>query len=221
MSLAPLLLSAIGTARRDGDLDGARGLVALGYRAIVLLLPFAAIAGGAADELVALVYGEAFLPAAELAAPILAAALGTTVISVGGSALAAANQMRTATVLTWLVVPILLVMLWVTVPTYGAVAAAVATAIACAVAACLIVVRVHAAWAIWPARTTVARSAVLAAVMWAASALWPAGGVVVVIKGLLLGGVTVAALVLSGELGRREWRLLLAMRRPGEPLPKP
>jgi hypothetical protein len=57
--------------------------------------------------------------------------------------------------------------------------------------------------------------------MWAASALWPAGGVGVVIKGLLLGGVTIAALVLSGELGRREWRLLLAMRRPGEPLPKP
>jgi O-antigen/teichoic acid export membrane protein len=221
MSLAPLLLSAIGTARRDGDLDGARGLVALGYRAIVLLLPFAAIAGGAADELVSLVYGDAFLPAAGLAAPILAAALGATVVSVGGSALAAVNQMRHVTVLAWLMVPVLLVLLWMTVPRYGAPAAAVTTAIACALAAGPIVVRVHAAWGVWPGAVTIAKSAALAALMWAASAVWPANGGWVVAKGVILCGVTIAVLVAAGEVGPREWRLVREIRRPAGALPKP
>lgn len=91
-SFTPLLVGKLSLLARTDQLRTAGGLCRGSLHAVIGLLPVAAMAAGCAGEIVALVYGDAFLPAAALLAVLVFFALGVSMIGVTTSMLIAAGR---------------------------------------------------------------------------------------------------------------------------------
>ncbi|MBI3058601.1 MAG: oligosaccharide flippase family protein, partial [Deltaproteobacteria bacterium] len=92
LSFSPLLLSALSRMLRRGDMRSAREMGQQAMRVVIGLLPFAGMTAGAALEIVALIFGPIFLPAAPLLAFLIFGALALVMISVATTILTAAGK---------------------------------------------------------------------------------------------------------------------------------
>src|SRR5262249_15922006 len=81
VSFWPLRRGGLSRSVRGGDLSAGRPLVRTALRLLFGLLPFVAFGAGAAPEVVQLIYGRGYEPAARLALPLLVGALGLSAIS--------------------------------------------------------------------------------------------------------------------------------------------
>ena len=204
LSFVPLLLATLTRAFRDADLATAGRIGRESLRGTLLLLPLAALAAGAAPEIVALVFGPAFAPAAGPLPPLLFAAVALVMVSVSTAILVAAGRPRlTATVTVPLPIVAALGYLAV-IPRFGPRGAALVT-LACAVlAAVALLAAVGRVCRILPPALSVARSGLISAGAYAAAALWPASGAAVLLElGVIALGIGLA-LVASGELTSSE-----------------
>ena len=93
-SFTPLLLSTLTSLRRKKDELAVKRLSRDAMRWVLLPLPFVGLALGAAPEIVDLVFGPAFSPAAKLLPPLLLAAVAMVLVSVTTSILIAAERMN-------------------------------------------------------------------------------------------------------------------------------
>ncbi|HEX6204137.1 MAG TPA: oligosaccharide flippase family protein, partial [Thermoanaerobaculia bacterium] len=89
--LSPLLLSTLSRRLADGRLREARALVRDALRFALLAIPFAAIAAGAAPELLRLVYGAGFESAAPVMRLLMVAAAAHVVAGISIGAVVAAG----------------------------------------------------------------------------------------------------------------------------------
>ncbi len=203
MSFSPLLLAELTRLHTRGDVAAVASLVSASVRLVVTVLPLVAIGAAASHEIVPLIYGAGFAPAAPLAWPLLAAASMMLLVSVTTSVLIACDRATLAAHTVWPWVIPTLVALYVFVPDGGAFAAALVTA--CAVAASALA----SLWAVargtgfeapW---ATLARSAVIAVALGAVAAWWSTPGPWVVAKLALLGGLTPLLLAAAGEFASR------------------
>jgi O-antigen/teichoic acid export membrane protein len=197
MSFSPLLLASLTPAwlRQDHDEVARTGRLAL--RVVMLLAPGAALAAGAAAEIIRFIYGPAFEPAAVLAPPLLVAAVALMLVSVASALLMAADRTRLASACLWPVLPGTVVAHMLVVPAHGALGAAMVTAAATAVAALASLALVGFALGIRAPGTTLLRSLVVAAGAFVLAASWPTAGVWLLAKALVgctLVGVALAAL---------------------------
>src|SRR5262249_37498252 len=76
LSFSPLLLGTLARLLREGSREKAAEIARNALRAVVCLAPFAAAAFGVSGELVPVVFGAAFRPAAPLVGLLVTAALG-------------------------------------------------------------------------------------------------------------------------------------------------
>jgi O-antigen/teichoic acid export membrane protein len=207
LSFSPLLLGALSTTVRRDDAAAGRSLVRNALRLVLGLMPFAAFGAGAAPEIVRLIYGRGFEPAATLAIPLLAGAIGVTMVSVGSGILVAANQAKLAGRLMWPVLPVAFVGLWFVVPRYGAMGAAIVTGAVSVVNGLVILAAVRRCWHVGPPAGTWIRSVAISAATLGLGLAWPAHGVWIVVKGVVCLSAIVAAFAALGEFSADDVRL--------------
>jgi O-antigen/teichoic acid export membrane protein len=210
-SLAPALLSTLSRALRDGDERAARETGRQAMRAVFLLLPFAALAAGAAPEIVRTIFGTEFLAAVPLVRLLIFGALALLLLALTTSVLTAAGKPRWTLHLAW---PLLLgaaaghLLLIPRARTLGA--AFVTTALACA-SALVSVGLVRRLWHITPPAGTLWRSTLISLAVYALAAL-PTTQVLMLIPKLAGASLFVPlAFVLLREFSAEELRGARAM----------
>lgn len=202
-AFAPALLSTLARALREGDDAGARALARLALRAVVLLLPVAAAAAGAAPEIVAFVFGREFVESGAILRPLIFGALALLMVSVAASVLAAAGRERWTLHVAWPTLACAFAGHALVIPYAGARGAAfvtASTACACALASLALVWR---AWGVAPPARTLLRGALVAACAYALAALVPSAGLLLAPKLACVCALSAASLALLGEFGAR------------------
>lgn len=204
MSFAPLLLGTLTRLRRDGQEEHARAMGRDAMRLVILLVPFAAMAAGAAPEIVRLVAGAEFAGATGLLRWLIFGALGVVLISVATTVLVADDRSWWTLVVAGPTVALAAAgQLWA-IPRWGALgAAAVTTACAWLGAVTAVVL------ASWHGRGgvpagSVARSMVVSAAAGAVAWWWPMPGWLVVVKLAVMSAGVLAGYLALGELDARE-----------------
>jgi O-antigen/teichoic acid export membrane protein len=199
VSFSPLLLSALATTMRDHGLDAGRPLVRNGLRVTLGTMPFVAFGAGAAPEVVRLIYGPGYEPAARLAIPLLAGAMGAVLVSVASSMLAAADQATRISRLVWPVTAIAVVLLGLVVPSYGAMGAAIVIGASSVAGAVIVVEVVRRCWEVALPTGTLVRARAISAATLAAGLAWPAYGAWLIVKTMVFVTAIVAAFAVLGE----------------------
>jgi O-antigen/teichoic acid export membrane protein len=217
-SLAPALLSSLTRALRDGDDRAARETGRQAMRAVLLLAPVAALAAGAAPEIVVLIFGPEFLPAAALLRLLMPGALALVFVSVAMSILAAAGRDVWTLHVAWPLLAGAAVGHLLLIPKTGALGAASVTAgLACAgaLASAWLVRRV---WHVAPPARTLWRSAAACLLAYTLAALLPSPGMLLFVKLAGAGLLAAVALVALGEFGAGDLRAAWSgLVRPAEP----
>jgi hypothetical protein len=91
-SFTPVFLSAVNSLQRSGDHERARILMRDAMRIVCAMLPFAALAAGAAREIVTLIFGATFSPAGPILARMIFGKVAALMISVAIVIMIVANR---------------------------------------------------------------------------------------------------------------------------------
>lgn len=209
-AVSTLVLSTMSRMLRDGDRPAARDLARNAMRAGIALLPFAALAAGASLEIVTLVFGREFAPAAPVLALLIFAGVGMATMVIGNGILAAVDAARASAIALAPLLPLALLLHWLVIPAFGSAGAAAVTASLALLggAAALALVR----WACdaSPSVATAARAAVISLVVYQAAWAWPAPGAWLFLKLAAIAALVPPAFAALGEFSAAERRLLLA-----------
>jgi O-antigen/teichoic acid export membrane protein len=222
LSFSPLLLSTLSRVLREGEVTLAREMSRDAMRVVVGLLPFAALTAGAAPEIVDLILGSSFSAAAPLLAVLIFGALALLMISVTTAILTAAGRPGWTFALTGPLVPLAIIGHLLLIPRFGAIGASAVTALGAGLGALASVLAVHRLWRVLPPIATLLRSGLVAVLAYAVARLWPAPGLLFLVKLPAIVILIVLAFLLLGELNAREMgvaRALLGWRAP-DPYPR-
>jgi O-antigen/teichoic acid export membrane protein len=204
LSFSPVLLSVLTRAVRDGEPARAWTIGREAMRILLLVVPFGALVAGASAELVSLVFGPAFAPAAPLLSLLIVGATGLVFVSVSVAMLTAAGQPARTLAFT-VPVPLLAVAGYlVAIPRHGATGAALVTAICAGLAALAGLLIVGRVCGVFPPGSTLLRSAAVSLGGFALAVLWPAPGWLVVVQLTALAAAVPAALLALGEFSGAE-----------------
>lgn len=215
LSFSPLIISTLSRLLWAQDMASAREVTAQSLRIVLWLWPFAGLASGAAPQLTDLVLGPGFSDSAPLFALLIFAGVAMANISVGTAIIVALGKPKMTAALTGPMVPLVLVGHLILIPRWGGLGAAVATTSVALLGALITSWVVFRYWQIPPPYGTIWRTTLLCGVIFALSALWPAAGLVLLLKLILLGSLILAGFLLLGELGRGELPLLRQVIRRG------
>jgi O-antigen/teichoic acid export membrane protein len=221
LSFSPLLLSTLSRIWYVGDGHSARELGRDAIRVGIGLLPFAGMAAGAASEIVSLIFGSAFLPAAPLLALLIFSAVALVIISVATAILTAAGKYGWTFALIGPLLPLAIAGHLILIPRLGAIGASLVTTLFASVGALAAVLAVHRICRIFPPIGTLCRSTLICCLAYALAYLWPTSGIFIFAKLLLIGLVIIIAFLVMGEFKSRELakardllRLRIGLRRP-------
>lgn len=203
-SLAPALLSTLTRALRDGDGAEARETARQALRAVLLVAPVAALAAGCAPEIVGLIFGQKFLPAAPLLRLLMPGALALVFVSVAASILAAAGRQVWTLHVAWPLLACAAAGHLLLIPAAGATgAASVTSGLACA-GALVSALLVRRLWRVAPPAATLWRSAAVCLLAYTSAAALPASGVLLFVKLAGVGLLAACAFVALGEFDANE-----------------
>lgn len=203
-SFTPLFLSTLSSMQRNGEHHSARLMMRDAVRLVFGMLPFAAMASGAAHDVVTLIFGATFSPAGPILARLIFGKVAGVMIAIAVVIMIVANRPGLSFALAGPMLALAIVGHIVLIPALGPVGAAWVTGaleVAGALAALVIVHRVQRVSA---PMATVGRTLLIAGAAWLLAALLPAPGVWVVAKLALIALAIVAGYGLLGELSARE-----------------
>lgn len=204
-AFAPALLQTLSRALRDGEEKLARQLARQAMRAVLLLLPLAAIAAAAAPEIITLIFGREFIAAAPLLRPLIFGSVALLMVAVTTSILTAAGKPVWTLHVAW---PLLLGAATghaLLIPLAGARGAAWVTTALAGAGALATIGLVRRLWHISPPARTLWRSLVVSVFVYAFNALLPASGFILFAAKLMCAGLLVpVAFLLLGEFSAEE-----------------
>lgn len=204
LTFSSLLLATLSRQLAAQHQDGARELARDAMRVTLWLLPVAAIIAGAAPEVVHVVFGSAFVSAGPLLALLIVGAVSNVMLMVAITIMTAAGLPARTVMLTAPLVPLALVGHLVLIPRLGQQGAALVTAVVSLFGSSVAVAGVHALWGVWPPVTTLLRSLMIGLVVGAAAWLWPTPGLLVFVKLIMLGMMSLLGYWWVGEFRRGE-----------------
>jgi len=204
-AFAPALLSTLARALREGDEDGARILARLALRAVVLLLPVAAITAGAGPELVGWVFGREFAESGALLRPLIFGSLALLFVSVTAAVLTVAGRERWTLHVAWPTLACAFAGHSILIPMFGARGAAAVTSLTACAGALVSLTLVWRAWRVAPPARTFVSSALVAACAYALTALLPSEGPMLALKVACACLFAFVTLALLGEFGARRF----------------
>jgi O-antigen/teichoic acid export membrane protein len=208
MAVGPLLLASLVRLAAEGRRAQAVDLAGQTLRAVTAGLPLVALVAATAHEIVPLLFGSAFVPAADLLRVLVFGAFAKVVLTLSSNILVAADRERWT---LWLMVPLPILALSgyvVAIPRAGAIGAAAVTTVSLGVFALVMLVATHRAWRVPLPVATLIRSVIAALAMTVVAPMWPVSGPMILVKLMVLGLVAAALLVVSGELSRGDLRAL-------------
>jgi O-antigen/teichoic acid export membrane protein len=169
-------------------------------RWVLLPLPFIGLALGSAPEIVNLVFGPAFSPAARLLPPLLLAAVAIVLVLVTTSILIAADRLSLTLAFTAPLPVVAAIGYLAVIPRAGAQGAAAVTFCSASLAALALVLTVHRVLGIFPPIMTILRCGLVAGAAYAAAMAWPSAGLWLGVKLLTISVGIVIALLLTREI---------------------
>jgi O-antigen/teichoic acid export membrane protein len=187
VAFSPLLLSTLNHMLHAGYQREARALGQQGLRCVLLLLPFAGMTAGMASEVVRLVFGAPFLPAASLLALLIFGSLALVMLSVATSILIAAGKSGWTLAVAGPLIPLALVGHLLLIPRWGASGAACVNTCVAGLGAWAAVAAVHRVWRILPPIATWIRSVCICGVVYAVAVLWHTPGLWLLVKLSVMG----------------------------------
>jgi len=220
ISFSPLLLATLSRLLRDGRASLAREISRHAMRAVLGLLPVAAMIAGTAHEIVRFFFGTTFLPAAQLLGMLIFGAVGLVMISVAIAIVTAAGKPRWALILTGPLVPLAVIGHLVLIPRFGALGASIVTTVLAGLGALVAMLAVYRLWQIVPPTITLGRSVLVSGLAYTLGVLWPVAGFLVLLKLLVISSVVLLAFLVLGELTKSE-RALVASILPWRTVPAP
>jgi O-antigen/teichoic acid export membrane protein len=208
LSFSPLLLSTLTRLLLRGEAEAARKMGRDAMRLVVGLLPFAGLVAGAAPEIVRLIFGQRFLSAAPLLALLLFGAVALMMVSVASAILIGAGKPGWTVALAGPLVPLALTGCFFFIPVWGPRGAALATALTAAAGALASILAVKRLWGILPSATTLLRSFLLSTLAYISAALWPAPGILLLVKLPAISLLICVAYFVLGEFSAAEMDLI-------------
>ncbi len=181
-SFSPLLVSTLARTFREDDPAKAKEMGHNALRVVIGLLPFVAIVGGAAPEIVGWIFGPAFSPAGRLLSLLVFGTLAVNLISVTTAILTAAGHPRWTLVLTGPLVPLAVVSHFYVIPRFGALGAAFVTTSLAVFGAFLSVFLVKFLCQIPTPRATFLRASLASIAAYSFAHFWPTPGPFVLVK---------------------------------------
>jgi O-antigen/teichoic acid export membrane protein len=188
----------------SGEAGPAKIMAHTAMRTVFGLMPFAAMVAGSAPQVVTLFFGRNFGEAAPLLSLLIFGAVAFVMISVSIAIMTAAGAPLLTLVVSAPLIPIAVVGHLISIPRLGSIGAASVTTVCAVLGAVACIVVVHRTWAIHPPAGTLGRSVLISMLAYGMSVLWPASGLMVVVKLLVIAAVIVAAFVALRELSAQE-----------------
>ncbi len=204
LSFSSLLLSTLSRLLREEEFSHAFQMARNSLRAVIAIIPFAAIGAGSALEIVALVYGQDFLPSAQLLAILIFSSIALVMISVTTTILTAAGKPNWTFTLTSGMVPMAIVGNWLMVPRVGVSGAALVTLFCAVVGAAITLGAIYRLWQVAPPYQTLLRSIVISLLVYYLAQIWPSSGSWLFIKLFTLSLLVPILFGLLGELSAQE-----------------
>lgn len=208
-ALASVLLASISQLLYEAKIAQCKQLSHSAMRAVLLHIPFIALAGGSASEIVQLLFGERLAPAAPLFTLLMLAAIAAVMMAVTSAILIASEKPWWALFMAVPLPAIALVCHLFLIPRAGMLGAALGTLLVTVLGAWIGVVAVYIRWEVWPPVMTLGRSCLVGGLVAIAAAFWPATGFWLCFKLMGLSLAILLALWLLGEFTQED-RLLLA-----------
>jgi O-antigen/teichoic acid export membrane protein len=212
LSFSPILLSTLTRLARGGDADAMRKMGRDAMRLVLGFLPFAALAAGAAQEIVRFIFGQPFLPAAPLLALLIFGSVPLLMVSVASAILIAADRPGETLAVAGPLVPLAVVGCILLVPARGPQGAALATVLTATVGALASILAVRRVADIHLSMATLLRSVLLSALAYIAAVAWPADGMLLLVKLPAISLLIFFAYLVLGEFSTAEITVLRSMR---------
>lgn len=203
-TFSSLLLATLSRQLADRQRERARELARDAMRITFGLVPVAAIIAGAAPEIVAVVFGSAFMPAGPLLALLIVGAVANVMLMVSLTIMTAVGLPARTVLFTAPLVPLALCGHLLLIPRLGPQGAAFVTVGVSLLGASAALASVYVLWKVWPPVGTFLRSLVVAAVVGAVSLLWPTSGLFVFAKLIVLGMISLFGYWWIGEFRQGE-----------------
>ncbi len=204
LSLSPLLLSTVSRLLSEGKIAHAKDLGRGAMRMVLGLLPFGALVAGSAQEIVTWVFGSSFEPAAPLLAILILGAIAFVMVSVASVIATASGAPRFALYLSVFSVLFGTIANYALVPSFGAFGAATATTLCQAIGAAVSVGVVYRLWSIVPPIGTLWRSVIISVLAYTLAVVWPASGLLLLVKLASIGVVILLAYLALREFSPEE-----------------
>jgi len=215
VALAPLLLSSQSRMLHTGQESEAREMGREAMRAMVWLLPLAAIAAGAAPEITAWIYGESFLGAATPFGLLIFAQSALVMRSVIAAGLIAIGKPAWTSALTVPMVPLVIGGHLLLIPRLGPLGAALATTVVSWLSVFAAAFAVRRSLDFLPPTGTLLRSTLLSGLAYTAASWWPATGPFLLVKLPAIGLGVMLLFFFLGEFTARDLELVRELlRRP-------
>jgi len=190
LSLSPLLLSTVSRLLSEGNIDHAKEIGRSAIRLVLGLLPFGAMVAGAAPEIVTWIFGSTFEPAAPILSYLILGAISFVMVSVAAVVSTAVGAPRFALYVSIGLLFCGVVANYALIPSFGATGAAAATALCQMIGATASLGVVYRLWSIGPPVGTLWRSVVIGLLAYTLAVMWPAAGILLLIK-LACIGITI------------------------------
>lgn len=215
VSFTPLLLATLSTMVKSGEHDSAHIMMRDAMRLPLGMLPFAAMASGAAHDVVVLIFGAGFAPAAPILAWLIFGKVAAVMISIAIVILIVTERPGLSTMLGGPILALGIAGHLLLIPRFGSIGAAWVTTVLEIVGALTALAMVYRLRRVLPPTSTVLRTLLVAGAAWFAATLWPASGLWIVAKLAVIGLGIVAGYALLGEFSAKEiaWGRAILRRR--------
>lgn len=210
-SLSSPLLSTLSRLLSEGDELKAKQIGRTAMRSVIWLLPFAAMTAGAASEIIGFIFGQKFLSAGPILALLIFAAVGLVAVIVAKAIIIAVGKPGWTFILTGPMVPLALIGHLILIPWIGGIGASIVTASVACLGALVSVYAVYRIWGVLPPVNTLLKSAVCSGLALALAILWPASGLMIILKLVAIVLVILITFLLLGDFTAGEIALVRSM----------
>ena len=203
-SVSPTLLATMSRLLSQGDVRKASEIGANVLRSICWLLPFVTMVAAMAEEIVSFVFGSAFVPAGRIFSLLIFETLAFVTIKICTAILTALGKQNWTFRITGPMVPFAILGHLLLIPRFGPIGAAVVTTTGASLASLAAVFTVFLSWEFAIPKRTIVYSLMCSALALLTAVIWPAQGILVLLKMSIISTTIIAAFLLLREFTSTE-----------------
>lgn len=212
-SLSYPLLSTLSSLLSNGENQRAREIAMTSLRSIIWLIPFVAMVAGASKEIVIFIFGERYQSAGPVLAFLIFAAIGMLAIDLFKTILTALEKPGLISIVAVPMVPVALIGHLILIPIMGGTGAAIVTASVAFLGAFVSLFMIYRIWDIFLPIKSILKSLICAILVFAIASLWPAAGLVLILKLISIMLFILLFFLFTGEFTRDEIRMFRSIIR--------